>query len=110
MPDLHGYFDLVSDNEVRGWLCDRRDMSKRMTIGAFLNSNLIVSVSADGGRTSRLPGEFGRGCYGLRFDRALLGRKVKTVSDLNLFIPGSDILLRPRKGGSIVGQSLFAAG
>ncbi len=109
IPGLRGYFDLISDNEVRGWLCDAGDMSNRLRIDAFLNSDLIVSVSADGGRKSRLPGEFGSGYYGFRFGRSLLGRKVKTVSDLNLFIAGTNILLRPGEGGSIVGQSLLTA-
>ena len=109
IPGLHGYFDLISDNEVRGWLCDCGDMSNRLGIDAFLNSDLIVSVSADGGRQSRLPGEFGSGCYGFRLDRSLLGRRVRTISDLNLFIAGTNILPRPGEGGSIVGQSLFTA-
>lgn len=110
MPDLFGYFDLISDDLVHGWLCDRRDTSRPVRIDAVLNTELILTLCANDRREGLLQSNIGTGCYGFRFDRALLGVKVKTVSDLNLFVGGTDILLTVGEGGAIVGKRLFAGG
>ena len=62
--NLVGHIDFVTDVEIRGWACNKLDMSKPVRVEVLIDGNVIATVLADQYREDLKLAGIGTGCHG----------------------------------------------